>query len=101
MTTPDASRLHELFDRYWSTTMAQSPERATAFGWPGFDDRWTDWSTAGVDERHAQDRATIDALRAVDAGHLDPDDALSIGLLIGELELRVAGQRFPAHLMPI
>ena len=95
------ARARALFDLYWANTMAEFPERATMFGWPGHDARWTDWSIAGAEARDRDDAAMLDALRGTDPSQLHADDVLSRELLIRQLEVRLAGQRFPSHLMPI
>ena len=97
----EPARLHALFDLYWANTMEQAPERATAFGWRGLDHKWTDWSTYGAESRQLQDAAMFDALKCVDATQLHEDDALSLELLTRQLDTRIAGHRFPGHLMPI
>lgn len=97
----EPARLHALFDLVWANTMEESPERATSFGWRGHDHRWTDWSPTAAERRRDDEAATLDALRTVDATRLHDDDRLSLDLLRRQYELRVAGHRFPSHLMPI
>ena len=51
----------------WNRWLSEYPELATSFGVPGFDDRWTDDSPAGLERR----RRHLEEARR-DFGHLDP-----------------------------
>ena len=45
--------LRAQLDDDWKYWMAQYPEIATAFGYPGQNARWTDYSQAAIDARAA------------------------------------------------
>jgi uncharacterized protein (DUF885 family) len=56
------STIRDLADDYVERACALDPIKATALGVPGHDDRLTDYSPEGVDERAALDRDTLTRL---------------------------------------
>ncbi|MES1211743.1 MAG: DUF885 domain-containing protein, partial [Acidobacteriota bacterium] len=49
----ESERLHRLFDVAWEAKLRETPEFATYIGFPGYNDRWSDFSPAGIEHRHA------------------------------------------------
>jgi uncharacterized protein (DUF885 family) len=66
---PGSSGIAALADEHVSRSCALDPIKATSLGVPGHDDRLTDYSPEGVDERAALDRETATRLAM-----LEPDD---------------------------
>ncbi len=96
-----AQRLQALLDAHWAWTMTVQPEYATFTGYPGQNARWSDLSVAQIAERKAVVREALAAARSIPGSELDPDQALNLQLLIGELADEVAAQRFPEEFLPI
>jgi uncharacterized protein (DUF885 family) len=68
----EAMTVSELSDAYVRRSCELDPIKATALGVPGHDDRLTDYSPDGVEERAALDRDTLVALASADRSR-DPD----------------------------
>src|SRR3954452_8754458 len=68
----ESETLRRLFDRAWEDKLNQNPEFATYIGFPGHNDRWSDYSEAGIERRHALAREQLKALLAIDRGRLAP-----------------------------
>ncbi|MBX3284392.1 MAG: DUF885 domain-containing protein [Actinobacteria bacterium] len=90
MTTP-AAALRDLADRYWEARLEASPLFATFLGDHRYDDRVDDLSEAGEADQRARWVALLGEARALDASGLDETDAVTLGLLVQELEDNVAG----------
>ena len=56
------SPLDKQFDDDWKYWMTQYPEAATAFGYPGQNTRWTDYSQPSNDERANYLKKSLDLL---------------------------------------
>jgi uncharacterized protein (DUF885 family) len=96
---PEAQRLHRLFDEVWTAAMEESPEAATYYGHPGFDDRWTDLSRAEIERRKREAGEPMKALDSIDRSKLSESDQLSYDLLRYDTERRVESTRFPGELL--
>src|SRR4029077_13359583 len=68
----ESERLHRLFDRAWEDKLRLTPEFATYIGFPGHNDRWSDFSPAGIERRHALAREQLKELQSIDRGRLTP-----------------------------
>jgi uncharacterized protein (DUF885 family) len=98
---PDSQRLKELFDEHWKYSMEESPESATAAGYAGFNDRWSDLSPEAI-ERRKQDLTTwLAAIDSIERARLSTQDELNYDLFRRELSMEIEGARFPGELMPI
>jgi uncharacterized protein (DUF885 family) len=97
----DSARLHALFALDWEYTNVESPETATFTGYPGQDDRWTDYSVAALARRRRElaDRAT--ALRAIDRRRLGAADRLSYDIFARDAREALDGARFPSELLAL
>jgi uncharacterized protein (DUF885 family) len=93
--------LHRQFDDDWKYWMAQYPETATAFGYPGQNARWTDYSPAAIDGRNAYLKQSVERLMAVDRAALDTGDRLNYDLYRDMLETAAAGLAFHYDAMPV
>lgn len=57
-----ATAFRDFLAEDWRRWLAEYPELATSFGYPGLDDRWTDDSPAGIEHRNrhlVESRATL------------------------------------------
>jgi uncharacterized protein (DUF885 family) len=99
--TPEAERLHRLFEASFANAMAESPESATILGVHGHGNRWTDWSPEAVERRRADAHLTLEVLRSVDRDALDAGDALSYDVFEHLSADAVEAAAFPDHLLPL
>ena len=81
---PGDSPIFALADRYIRESCALDPNRATGLGVPGYDDRITDYSPAGVESRAELDRNTLVALAALEP--VDERDRLAAAFMVERLD---------------
>ncbi len=98
---PEGARVRRLFALAWEQRMADAPEWATQVGHAGFDDRWTDWSPAGIAARRAVPEILADALASIDPAQLGERDAFDYDLFARDTVRALDGRRFPAELLPL
>ena len=87
--------------RDWQQWLSEYPELATSFGFPGFDDRWTDDSRAGIERRTQHLRDSLRELRRLDPAHLSSRDRTSYELYRDLLETADEGLRFGLDPLPL
>ncbi len=80
--------------RDWVTWLSELPELATQVGHPGFNDRWTDDSPAGIEARRRHLLASAAEVQRFDANRLGPAERLSHRLYRGLLDEAVRGLEF-------
>jgi uncharacterized protein (DUF885 family) len=80
--------------------MSEAPEVATVVGFPGFDDRWTDDSTAGIDARRRHLEASTAELAQHDPARLGPTERLNHRLYHRLLELAKVGVGYGDDAVP-
>ena len=97
----EKERLNALFKAHWEYSMREFPESATWRGYPGQDDRWTDYSLESVERRKGDTRAALAVARSIDRAKLPAADQLNLDLFKRKLELEQAGNEFPSHLLVI
>jgi len=97
----EAQRLHALFGAHWKYSMREFPESATWRGYPGQNDRWTDYSPESVDQRKGDTQTALKVVQSIDRAKLSVADQLNFDLFKRNLELERAGQQFPQHLLMI
>jgi uncharacterized protein (DUF885 family) len=79
-----------LLERHWAWTLETDPLFATALGVHAFDDRLPDRTRAGRERRRARKAAFLEEARALDPDRLAPPDAVTLALLVEELESDLA-----------
>src|SRR5207302_9320022 len=79
-------RLHALFDRSWETQLRESPLFATSVGRHEYDDRLPSVTVADLERRHAQTKATLAELAAIDRAKLPPAEAVNYDIFKQRLE---------------
>src|SRR4051812_41376977 len=90
----ESERLHRLFDLAWEDKLRQTPEFATYIGFPGHNDRWSDFSQAGIESRHALAREQLKALQSIDRSRLTAVEQVDLDLFRGRRETQIEG--FPS-----
>ncbi len=100
---PGSSRadLRAFLDEDWKYWMAQYPEAATAFGVPGQNARWTDYSENAIDARADHLRRSVERLKAIDRAGLEAPDQLDYDLYLEMLQAAIAGLEFGNDALPI
>src|SRR5262245_20185444 len=92
------SPLQDQFDEDWKDWMAQYPEAATAFGYPGQNARWTDYSQPAIDARADYLKKSLSRLKGI---RPDAAEQLNYDLYRDLLETAVKGLDFHNDAMPI
>ena len=67
-----SSEFRAFLDRDWEQWLEESPEVATAVGFPGLNDRWNDDSPAGIAARRAHLAEGLVRLDRFDRAKLSP-----------------------------
>ncbi len=88
-------------DDDWKFWMAEYPETATAFGYPGQNARWTDYSPGAIERRESYLKKSLMRAGAIDPGALPAADQLNHTLYKDLLQTAVDGLRFHNDAMPI
>ncbi len=91
----DSDRLHRLFDISWEYTMREAPEFATAIGYPGQNDRWTDISFDAIARRKETDKLDLELIKSIDRTKLPENDVISYDLYRRNAEFSFEGDQFP------
>jgi uncharacterized protein (DUF885 family) len=88
-------------DDDWKFWMAQYPEIATAFGYPGQNARWTDYSPAAIERRDTYVKKSLMRAGSIDAGALPAADHLNYTLYKDLVQTAVDGLQFHNDALPI
>ena len=99
--TNDTQRLHRLFDGQWEYVKLDAPEFSTRKGYPGQNDRWTDFSLEAIRHRKNLLKPVSKAINSIDRSRLSKDDQLNHDIWIRNIALSQEGQRFNALYMPM
>jgi len=99
--TSDSARLHALFALDWEYTNVDEPEIATVVGYPGQDDRWTDYSLRAIRRRRDELADRLLVLRVIDRARLNDADQLSFDVFARNARENIEGTRFPSELLAV
>lgn len=94
-------RLHTLLADEWDYTMVESPEYATAVGYPGQNRRWTDGSMETIRRRQAHQVELLEKVKRIDRAGLSAADKLNYDLYLRRAELDIEGHAFKDEYMPV
>jgi uncharacterized protein (DUF885 family) len=83
-------RLHAIFDRSWETQLRENPLFATSVGRHEYDDRLPSVTMADLERRHAQTKATLAELNAIDRAKLPPAEVVNYDIFKQRLEDSIA-----------
>jgi uncharacterized protein (DUF885 family) len=81
--------------------MKEAPEYATAVGYPGQNDRWTDVSFEAITRRKEIDKLDLELIKSIDRTKLSPTDMISYDLYRRNAEFSLEGDQFPFELLAI
>src|SRR5438067_13927537 len=70
-------RLQALFDKTWETRLRESPMFATSVGRHEYDDKLGSMTPADLERRHAQAKAALAELPAIDRAALPPNELVN------------------------
>jgi uncharacterized protein (DUF885 family) len=98
--TSAATAFRSFLEDDWAKWLAEYPELATSFGFPGLDDRWTDDSPAGIERRRGHLAESIAALRRIDPVHLPERERTSYDLYRDLLDVAERGLAFGLDPLP-
>ena len=87
----DSSPARTLFAEFFEDYLRLHPADATFFGRSDYDDRWTDWSAAGVQQRAHLDETYLERLKTLPVNGLPEHDRVSAELLRLGLENDLEG----------
>jgi uncharacterized protein (DUF885 family) len=96
-----AQKLKRFLDVQWKYQMTEFPEAATANGYPGQNDRWTDQSLAAIERRRAETRCQLESLKTIQRTALNATDRVSLDIARRDLEISIEGDRFGGDYMPL
>jgi len=99
--SPEAKRLHDLFDQEWERSMRENPTWASQLGDRRYAQQWEDLSADAIRRSQQKTREALDTLRKIDIRQLSPDDQLNYRLFEQEYDMRVQQQPYPLHLIPL
>jgi prolyl oligopeptidase len=83
------STIQSFFAQAFEQHLQDEPEFATGVGRHEYDDRWTDWSRTGREQRRTHLRQRLEKLRTFPQASLSPADSLSARLMEYDLTLRL------------
>src|SRR6266487_4665816 len=82
----EVARLHALFDKTWETRLRESPMFATSVGRHEYDDKLGSMTPADLERRHAQTKAALAELSAIDRAALPPNELVNADIFRRQLE---------------
>src|SRR5581483_6301164 len=83
------SAIQTFFAQAFEQELRDDPELATGVGHHEYDDRWSDWSRTGREQRRTHLRQQLDKVRTFPQASLSPQDRLSARLMDYNLALRL------------
>ncbi|MCF6158921.1 MAG: DUF885 domain-containing protein [wastewater metagenome] len=97
----DTQLLYQVFDLYTKWKISSYPEFATLYGYPGQNDRWTDYSLEAIARREEQIVLFSHLLQKIEKSRLRKADQLNYDLFKTNITMEVEGNRFKTEYMPI
>ena len=89
----DSSPARKLFAGFFEDFLRLHPEAATSFGRADYDDRWSDWSAAGQEQRARLDETYLARLKTLPLDGLPERDRISVEVLRTGLERELETHR--------
>ncbi len=93
--------LSKFFAQYFEERLRDEPEFATTVGRHEYDDRWSDLSKQGREQRRAHLQQTFDQLQKFGTQGLSEQDALSVRLLSYDLRTQLDALDLDTHLLRV
>src|SRR2546430_3473797 len=96
----EVASLHALFDKTWETRIRESPMFATSVGRHESDDKLGSMTPADLERRHAQAKATLAELSAIDRAALPPNELVNADIFRRQLESAIESYELGDYQMP-
>jgi len=96
----ESRALRSFLETDWRNWLSEYPELATSFGFPGFDDRWTDDSPEGIERRVRHLEGAIGTMRQIDPARLTSRDRTNYDLYLDGLQAARRGLTFGLDPLP-
>ncbi|HSN68003.1 MAG TPA: DUF885 domain-containing protein, partial [Thermoanaerobaculia bacterium] len=96
-----AAGFRSLLEDEWEWRLREFPTYATYVGDRRYNDRLERMTLADIERRKKERRALLDRATAIDRAALPESERLNYDLILGELQLEMAGHRFPSELLPV
>jgi uncharacterized protein (DUF885 family) len=93
--------LNKLIKEQWEYTMRNSPEWASLLGDKRYNDKWSDFSQAGIDKDIKASTDFLKRFEAVDTAGFPLQEQLNRELMVRQLRQSVDGARFKDWEMPL
>jgi uncharacterized protein (DUF885 family) len=93
--------LSKFFTQYFEERLRDDPEFATTVGRHEYDDRWSDLSKQGRDQRRAHLQKAFDQVRSFSTKALPEEDVLSLRLLGYDLETQLDALDLETYLLRV
>jgi uncharacterized protein (DUF885 family) len=93
--------LNSLLKEQWEYTMRTSPEWASLIGDKRFNDRWSDFSQAGIDADLKASGEFLKRFEALDTSGFPLQEQLNRELMVRQLRQNIEGARFKDWEMPL
>jgi uncharacterized protein (DUF885 family) len=93
--------LRTQLDEDWKYWMTQYPELATAYGYPGQNMRWTDYSPQAIAGREDYLKKSLVRLKDIDRGPLNSEEQMNYDLYRDLLDTAVQGLEFHNDAIPV
>jgi uncharacterized protein (DUF885 family) len=97
----DVERFHRLVDISWEYTVKESPEFATAIGYPGQNDRWSDISLEAIARRKETDKLDLELIKSIERVKLPAKDLITYDVYRRNAEFSVEGHQFPFEFLQL
>ena len=94
-------RLRTFLAADWKYWVGQYPESATAYGYPGENGRWTDYSPAAIASRNQHLRESMAELEAIPRNELPASEQLNYDLYHEQLQITIQGLAYHGDAFPL
>jgi uncharacterized protein (DUF885 family) len=94
-------RLRAFLDADWKYWVSEYPENATSYGYPGENDRWTDYSPLAIARRNQHLRQSLAQLEAIPRAALPAGEQLNYDLYHEELQTTIDGLAYHGDAFPL
>lgn len=94
-------RLNRYFETQWKYMMNEYPEWATYAGYPGQNDRWTDYSAKARARRKLELKCQLEALQKIPHQGLRGEDQINFNLAKRNLEIGLESEKFDGEYLAL
>ena len=98
---PSSPELAKFFTQYFEERLKDEPEFATTIGRHEYDDRWSDLSKAGRDQRRAHLQSRYEAAQKWSTENLSREDRLSLEVLRYDLQTQLDALDLETYLLRV